>query len=275
MLPAPPPTDPLPGDPDLAATATSIADDPRNPSLTAAVVDAMVDPDDRARAREGTFRETVDFFPQAGPSYVAPYKLILIAGELAGIAFALCNASLPLLTKSVLDHSTGPGNSTGVPSVNNSASSGIFHHLTEGRYGIVIVCAAIPVMMLLRGIFDFFNNYLSAWVSLRVLGDLRKKVFEHISSRSRSVSFLQNQSGHLISRVANDTRIAQTALAFISTDLVKQPFVRGRRRHHVIDPGLEVHADVARTCSPRASCRWRSTANASAAAAGARKNRSA
>ena len=211
--------DPLPGDLDLAATATSIANDPRNTSVTAALVDAMVDPDDRS-AREGSFRETVDFFRKLG-RYVAPYKLILVAGELAGIAFAFCNASLPLLTKSVLDHSTGPGNSTGVPTVNNTVER-IFHHLTESRYGIVIVCAAIPVMMLLRGIFDFFNNYLSAWVSLRVLGDLRKKVFEHINSQSLGF-FLQHQSGHLISRVANDTRIAQTALAFISTDLVKQP----------------------------------------------------
>ena len=211
----PPPS----ADLDLAATATRVADDPHNPSLAATVVDAMVEPDDRA-AREGTFRETVDFFVKLG-RYVAPYKAILLAGELAGLAFAVCNAALPLLTKSVLDYSTGPGNATGMPALNSNVGR-VFHRLTEGRYGIVIVCAAIPTLMLLRGIFDFFNNYLSAWVSLRVLGDLRKKVFAHIGSQSLGF-FLQKQSGHLISHVANDTRIAQTALAFISTDLIKQP----------------------------------------------------
>ncbi len=203
---------------DLAATATSVADDPRNPSLTAAVVDAMVDPNDRA-AREGTFRETVDFFVKLG-RYVRPYKGRLIAGELAGIAFAVCNASLPLLTKSVFDHATAPSGTQALPPRN--VVERVFHGLTDGRYGIVIVCAAIPVLMLFRGIFDYLNNYFSAWVSLRVLGDLRKKVFEHISSQSLGF-FLQQHSGHLISRVANDTRIAQTALAFISTDLIKQP----------------------------------------------------
>ena len=38
-------------------------------------------------AREGSLRETFDFFRKIG-RYVAPYKAILIAGELAGIAFA-------------------------------------------------------------------------------------------------------------------------------------------------------------------------------------------
>ena len=160
MLPEPPPTEPLPGDLDMAATATRIADDPRNTSVTAAVVDAMVDPDDRA-ARESTFRETVDFFVKLG-RYVAPYKAILIAGELAGIAFAVCNASLPLLTKSVFDHATARSGAPGL--LPGNGVERVFHRLTEGRYGIVIVCAAIPVLMLLRGVFDFFNNYLSAWV---------------------------------------------------------------------------------------------------------------
>ena len=222
MLPEPPPSassataEPLPGDIRMAETATSIADDPRNTSVTAAVVDAMVDPNDKS-AREGTFRETVDFFRKLG-RYVSPYKSRLIAAELAGMAFALCNAALPLLTKSVFDHATNP---TYDPTKGNVVEK-LFHRLTEGKYGIIAVCAAIPVAMLLRGLFDFANNYLASWVSLRVLADLRKKVFEHISSQSIGF-FLQKQSGHLISHVANDTRIAQTAMAFISTDLIKQP----------------------------------------------------
>ncbi len=250
---------------DLAATATSIADDPRNPSLTAAVVDAMVDPNDRA-AREGTFRETVDFFVKLG-RYVRPYKGRLIAGELAGIAFAVCNASLPLLTKSVFDHATAPSGTQTLPPRN--VVERVFHGLTDGRYGIVIVCAAIPVLMLFRGIFDYLNNYFSAWVSLRVLGDLRKKVFEHISSQSLGF-FLQQHSGHLISRVANDTRIAQTALAFISTDLIKQPVCVIGGIIALLNLDWKFTLDVTGALSPRASSRWRCTANASASSGTAR-----
>ena len=218
-----PPTEPPPpANVEMAVTATSVADDPRNPSLAAAVVDAMVNPNDRA-AQQGTLRETFGFFRKLG-GYVKPYKGRLLAAELAGMAFALCNASLPLLTKTVLDHATGSATAVSgqskLPLGNGIAQA--FQHLTAGPYGIVAVCAAIPVMMLLRGVFDYFNNYLSAWVSLRVLADMRRKVFEHITSQSLGF-FLQNRSGHLISRVANDTRIAQTALSFISTDLIKQP----------------------------------------------------
>ncbi len=219
-----PPTEPLPppADVKMAATATRVADDPRNPSLAAAVIDAMVNPNDRA-ARKGTLRETFDFFRKLG-RYVSPYKGLLVGAELAGLAFALCNASLPLLTKTVLDHATGAHTALSgqgkLPFGNGVARA--FGRLTEGRYGIVVICAAIPTMMLLRGVFDFLNNYLSAWVSLRVLADMRRKVFEHITAQSLGF-FAQSQSGHLISRVANDTRIAQTALSFISTDLIKQP----------------------------------------------------
>ncbi len=195
--------------------------EPQNPSLTAAAADAGVTKKDKV-----SWRETVEFFVKIS-AYLKPYKTRFIIGEVAGIAFALCNAALPLLTKTVLDFAPAkPGSlASHAPHPANGGSggmNGLFHHLAAGPGGIVVICAAIPALMLLRGIFDYISNYFVAWTSLKVLGDMRRQVFAHISSQSLQF-FLQNRSGNLISRVANDTRVTQQALGFIGTDLIKQP----------------------------------------------------
>jgi len=61
-----------------------------------------------------------------------------------------------------------------------------------------------------------------SWVALRVLADIRCKLYTHILGQSLEF-FNRERSGNLISRVANDTRMAQTALTSISSDLIKQP----------------------------------------------------
>jgi subfamily B ATP-binding cassette protein MsbA len=61
-----------------------------------------------------------------------------------------------------------------------------------------------------------------AWVSLRVLTDMRSKLYQHILSQSLEF-FNRERAGNLMSRVINDTRQAQTALTGVSSDLIKQP----------------------------------------------------
>ena len=207
--------------PEAASMVAPVAD-PANPSLAAAAADAGP-LDDKKRGVD--WQETYQFFRKIG-AYLKPYKTRFVIGEIAGIAFAFCNTALPLLTKTVFDFATVKhGAVSTLPakvSLVGGGMNGMFHRLATGPGGIVIVCAAIPALMLLRGIFDFINNYFVAWTSLKVLGDMRKQVFAHIASQSLQF-FQANRSGHLISRVANDTRVAQTALGFIGTDLIKQP----------------------------------------------------
>jgi ATP-binding cassette, subfamily B, bacterial MsbA len=74
----------------------------------------------------------------------------------------------------------------------------------------------------LRSLCDYLNSYYMAWVALRVLADIRCKLYTHILRQSLEF-FNRERSGNLISRVANDTRMAQTALTSISSDLIKQP----------------------------------------------------
>jgi subfamily B ATP-binding cassette protein MsbA len=60
------------------------------------------------------------------------------------------------------------------------------------------------------------------WVSLKVLHDLRVKIFSHILSQSFDF-FNKSKQGSLISRVSNDTRSAQLAITAVTDDIVTQP----------------------------------------------------
>ena len=225
MLTERPFTNPPPPPP-VAPVASPLASDPGNPSLAAAAVDAagpMI-----GQPEGDTWRETFAFFRKLS-AYLKPYKTRFIVGEAAGIAFAFFNASIPLLMKAVFDH-VGPAShhaakhlpSTKTSSLFGQGVGGYFNHLAETQYGVLLICAVVPGIMIVRGLCDYVNNYLVAWISLKVLGDMRRQIFAHINSQS--LQFFQgNRSGNLISRVSNDTRVAQTALGFIGTDLIKQP----------------------------------------------------
>lgn len=191
-----------------------------DPSATAAV---------RVRVRPSRFqtiREFLPFFRRIWV-YLGRYKARFILGELAGIAFAFFNMLIPLMLKVVLDHATAaPGTpvkaGAAMPPGPLSGMMNLLSHLADGRYGVLLVCMSVPGIMILRGFFDYVNNYQIAWVSLRVLSDMRKQVFEHIASQSLDF-FHTNRAGELISRVTNDTRAGQMALALVSSDLIKQP----------------------------------------------------
>jgi len=76
--------------------------------------------------------------------------------------------------------------------------------------------------MILRGALSYFASYFMAWVSLRVLTDLRDDVYQHIMKQGLDF-FHKKKSGDLMSRVYNDPRMAQMALSTVSSDLVTQP----------------------------------------------------
>jgi subfamily B ATP-binding cassette protein MsbA len=175
------------------------------------------------RPDAGEWKETVIFFRRLGV-YLWPYKIRFIIGEAAGLGFAFFNGIMPLLLTAVLQHaSKGAAHAAVKP--RGGWMGGLYRlidHLADGKYGVLLVCSAIPAVMILRCFFDYINNYQVAWVSLKVLADMRRQVFAHINAQSLHF-FHQSRSGNLISRVNNDTRIVQTALGYIGTDLIEQP----------------------------------------------------
>jgi subfamily B ATP-binding cassette protein MsbA len=148
--------------------------------------------------------------------FLKPYRLRLILGLLAGIGFAAVNGCLPLVIQKV-------GGSVFKGGMSQSQlMSGAFQQEGPGIEKVLWICLLVPVIMLVRSLLSYGNTYCLTWVSLKVLRDIRRKVFGHLMEQSLDF-FNRSQSGRLLSRVLNDTRVAQEALVGIIGDIIKEP----------------------------------------------------
>ena len=150
-----------------------------------------------------------DLYPFLRP-YRLQFTLALIFGALFGGATGLFPLVMNHVTTYVFPH--GHNQADILAGKDSGANLNI----------ALLYCSAIPFIFILRSAFDFLNSYLMAWVSLRVLADLRQKLYKHILAQSLEF-FNRERTGNLMSRVINDTLLAQTALTSVSSDLIKQP----------------------------------------------------
>lgn len=93
---------------------------------------------------------------------------------------------------------------------------------TKPLGSIILLCLAIPAMMLTRAIFGFLNSYCLTWVSLRVLNDIRGRLFERLLGQSMEF-FNKQKSGDLMQTILTQTRTAQESLSQVAGDIVKEP----------------------------------------------------
>jgi len=147
--------------------------------------------------------------------YLTPYKTRFALGLLCGVAAGMLNGAFALVVKTVGEKVLPNGLSLGGEAAAASPTGATFAD-------VLWISLLIPAVMIARGIFSYLNSYCMNWVSLRVLRDIRTELFAHIMSQSLAF-FSQAKSGKLISRVLNDTRMAQNALTSIAGDIVKDP----------------------------------------------------
>lgn len=150
--------------------------------------------------------------------YLRPYKTRFALGLFFGVLAGLVNGIIPVVLYVVAGK--------GLPKIPSTGNFKLMEHMPdtsgislEAKIGILML---IPAVVVARGIFSYLNSYCLAWVSFRVLRDIRTNLFSHLMSQSMSF-FTQAKSGKLISRVMNDARMAQTALTSIAGDIVKAP----------------------------------------------------
>jgi len=156
----------------------------------------------------GPFQELV--------AYLAPYKQRVALGLLAGIGFAAVNSSMLLLIRWIGD--------TAFQGKFNQADMMKGATIGQGPKidAFLWMALLIPGVMILRSLLSYANVYCLTWVSLRALRDMRRRVFGHLMGQSLDF-FNKSQSGRLLSRVLNDTMVAQQSMVTIVGDLVKQP----------------------------------------------------
>ena len=149
-------------------------------------------------------------------AFLKPYRFRLALGLLAGIGYAACNSGILLLVRTITD--TAFHGKFSQSDLLQGAGMGQGGGVTEFLWMIL----PIPLVMILRGLLAYANVYNLTWVSLRALRDMRRRVFGHLMRQSLDF-FGRSQSGRLLSRVLNDTQMAQESLVSIVGELVKQP----------------------------------------------------
>ncbi|AGJ01972.1 ABC transporter ATP-binding protein [Rickettsia prowazekii] len=84
--------------------------------------------------------------------------------------------------------------------------------LTHDKTMLVIMPIILTVTFLIKGISEYYQNYLIKFVGQMVLNDLKIKMYEHLLSAD--IAFIQKQSsGRLISRFTNDISLMRGAVS--------------------------------------------------------------
>jgi subfamily B ATP-binding cassette protein MsbA len=162
------------------------------------------------RAASGPYRRLL--------GYVKPYKVRFIVGLLLGFAYGGVSSLLPLAISRV----TGTIFQGAAP--NPTALRSNLHALDTGPKinSIILICLAIPAIMMLRSLCSYGNTYCMQWVSNKVVTDIRGQLFNKMVRLSMDF-FNRMRSGLLMSRITNETRVVQMALTAVSSDIFKQP----------------------------------------------------
>ena len=148
-----------------------------------------------------------------------PYRKRFFLGIACGVVGGMLNGVIPL----VIQKAGEPlmGGALKFPDKSALFSGGVSND-GPGIESVIWISLLIPLVMVARGIFSYLNVYSLAWVSLRVLRDIRSELFAHLMSQSLDF-FSREKAGKLMSRVMSDTRVAQNALTSVSGDIIKDP----------------------------------------------------
>ena len=152
--------------------------------------------------------------------YVWPY---LVFAVICMLGFSATSGAMPFLTKHIFDD--------------------VFAKKDETVLGLLPF--VIVGIFLFRGLTSFGQDYLMAYVSGRVVTDIRNKLHAH--TQSLSLSFFQRHpTGTLISRITNDVRVASSAMseAVVSVTRESTSLIALIIASFVMDPWLALIAFV-------------------------------
>ena len=150
--------------------------------------------------------------------YVKPYKARFIMGLALGLAYGGVNSLFPIAIARVtttIFHGAAPS---------PMAVGSNLHALDTGPKinSIILICLAIPAIMMVRSLCSYGSTYCMQWVSNKVVTDIRSQLFSKMLRNSMDF-FNKARSGFLMSVITNNTRVMQMALSTVGSDVFKQP----------------------------------------------------
>ena len=161
--------------------------------------------------------------------YVRPYWARLAAAVLLMAVVGLCHALIALLVGPVFDRVLNPASPESPVELVRlpGFSRAIFLQdlLPAAIHNVwTMVALSILGVFLVKGVCDFFGNYLVNYVGLAAVTDLRNQVYAGVLGQSTAF-FQRRHTGGLMSSILNDIDKVQVATSHILADFMRQSFV--------------------------------------------------
>ena len=86
-----------------------------------------------------------------------------------------------------------------------------------------LLATTLIILYLAKGIFDYGGAYYMNFVGLRIIADIREKLYHHLQTLSLSF-FTKTPTGIIISRITNDVTLVQGAVSSATTGIFKDIF---------------------------------------------------
>jgi ATP-binding cassette, subfamily B, bacterial MsbA len=157
-------------------------------------------------------------------SLIKPYWVKLALAMVCMVCFSLSTAVQPLLLRSVIN-----GVLLRKEKIPPLVTKMIIQlrleklFLIEGMEMLRILPVVIILLFLVRGSFNYGQAYLMNFVGLKVIADLREKLYNHLQTLSLSY-FTKTPTGILISRITNDVNLIQGAVSHTIAGILKDAF---------------------------------------------------
>ncbi|MBI5464092.1 MAG: ABC transporter ATP-binding protein [Ignavibacteriales bacterium] len=116
--------------------------------------------------------------------HLRPYRWHVALGIVMSLAISSMEAVRPYFTKIAVD-------------VNIAQ---------QDKHGLLLTALLFFAVLVVRGVIQYFNAYLTQWIGQRTIFDLRMEIFAHLQALSPKF-YDKNPIGRMITRVTNDVEV--------------------------------------------------------------------
>ena len=169
-------------------------------------------------------------------AFVHPYRGRFFLGLLCGTLYAITNGAMLAAAKIVLDlifhgatdfHKGVAGHLAKAPHWIRPLTDHLIplvpdFHAPGSTLGWAAVAAVIPAIVLVRNVLAYLSIYLTNWLAMHAVADIRTKLFGHLQNLSLGF-FNRASTGDLIARITNDTSALYGIIGSSFASAVKDP----------------------------------------------------
>jgi subfamily B ATP-binding cassette protein MsbA len=160
--------------------------------------------------------------------FVRPYTAPLLASVVLMAAVGAAQGFMAVLIGPVFDRVLKPDSADSlVPLITIPGFTRPIYLqdiLPSGIHNVwTMVAVAILATFLIKGLCDYFGNYLVNYVGFSAVTDLRQKVFDRVLRQDANF-FESNSTGRLMSSIMNDLEKIQVATSHMLADWLRQSF---------------------------------------------------